>query len=165
MICVLAAGAYLFTVEEESKEKQVMNLKKETDILREVEELQKLNTEEESKTLSAKEKASRVAFLKGFRDYRKGYFQRSLKMFQHCLILYKKASLCQSYSSKAQRQIDKLIQKKIRLGRTYRENQQYEACAAAFKSVEIKIQDSKNLIYKEAMENRKLCEAQLKNKI
>ena len=36
---------------------------------------------------------------------------------------------------------------------------------AAFKSVEIMIQDSRSLIYKEARENRKLCEIQLENKI
>ena len=134
--------------------------------MEDIDQLKKLNEETSQKIqLSSQEKAAQEAFLKGFRDYRKGYFQRALKIFQHCLTLYKGSALCQSYSYKAKRQIDRLIQKKIRLGKSYKDNQQYSACRAVFKSVEIMIQDSKNLLYKEARENRKECEIQLTNRI
>ena len=82
-----------------------------------------MREESQKKVLTPKEKAAKVAFLKGFRDYRKGYFHRALKMFQHCLILHKQNPLCQSYSIKSKTQIDKLIQKKLRLGKAYQDKQ------------------------------------------
>ena len=143
-----------------------LDLQTESKIVKEIEELKKLTEEVAQKNkLSPNEKAAGEAFLKGFRDYRKGYFQRALKLFRHCLTLHKEEDLCQSYSYKAERQIDRLIQKKIRLGKSYKDNQQYKACQAAFKSVEIMIQDSKNLLYKEARANRRECEIHLTNKI
>lgn len=166
LLFVLLAGAYLYTSEDSKQPEEKMDLQTESKMLEEIEQLQKLNEESAQKAeLSPKEKSAREAFLKGFRDYRKGYFQRALKIFQHCLTLNKQEILCQSYAYKSRRQIDKLIQKKIRLGKSYKDNQQYKACRAAFKSVEIMIQDSKSLLYKEARENRKDCEIQLKNKI
>ena len=166
LVFVLLAGVYFYTAEDSKKKEEKFDLQTESKMMEEIEQLKKLNEESaQEKELSPKEKAAREAFLKGFRDYRKGYFQRALKIFQHCLTLHKEEALCQSYSYKAKRQIDRLIQKKIRLGKSYKDNQQYEACKAAFKSVEIMIQDSKNLLYKEARENRKDCEIQLRNKI
>lgn len=166
LIAVLLGGIYLYMVEDQKPENKKLDLQTEANIAEEIEQLKKLNEETaHKKELTSKEKAAREAFLKGFRDYRKGYFQRALKFFQHCLTLHKEAHLCQSYSYKAKRQIDKLIQKKIRLGKSYKDNKQYEACRAAFKSVEIMVQDSQSLIYKEARENRRECEIQLRNKI
>lgn len=166
LIAVLIGGAFLFVSEDNSKEKEKLNLRTESQILKEVEDLEKNNEElSMEKTLSPQEKAAKVAFIKGFRDYRKGYFYRALKMFQHCLTLHKTNLLCQSYSRKSKVQIDRLIQKKIRLGNAYKQKKQYKACRAAFKSVEIMVQDTKSPIYKEARENKRLCEIQLENKI
>ena len=165
LIIVLIGGAFLFFYEDK-KPKEKLNLKTESEILKEVETLETLNEEEsEKKALSPREKEARIAFIKGFRDYRKGYFHRALKLFQHCLILHKTNLLCHSYSRKSKVHIDNLIQKKIRLGNAYKKNKHYEACRAAFKSVEIMIQDSRSAIYREAKANRRLCEIQLENKI
>ena len=166
LLALLCGGAYLFTVKENKTEQQPFSLKKESEILKEMEDLKKLNEEEsEKQSLTYQDKAARAAFIAGYRDYRKGYFHRALKMFRHCLTLRKTHPLCQSYSRKSKTQIDKLIQKKIRLGNLYKKNKQYEACQAAFKSVETMIKDTASSIYKTARENRKLCEIQLKNKI
>ena len=167
LIVVLICGLFLFLSEDkETKSGERLNLRTEADILKEVEELEgAIEEKNERQSLNSMQKAARVAFIKGFRDYGKGYFHRALQMFRHCLTLEKNSALCQSYSRKSEIQIDKLIQKKIRLGNAYKENKQYEACTAAFKSVQIMIKDSKSAVYKEAQANRKLCEVQLENKI
>ena len=121
--------------------------------------------ESETKDLSEGERAARIAFIKGFRDYRKGFFYRALKQFEHCATLFKNYTLCKSYIEKSRVNLEKLIQKKIILGERYKTNKQFEACHAIFKSVEIMIRDSNSLIFKEARENRKLCLSKLKNRI
>jgi len=168
LIIILIGGGFLFLSDKKKSEKakQIFDLRTKSDVLEEVKMLEELNQKEsKKKDLSSLEKAARVAFIQGFRDYRKGYFHRALQNIQHCLTLHKMSSLCQSYSNKSKIHIDKMIQKKIRLGNAYKKNKQYGACMAAFKSVEIMIQDSKSVVYKEAKTNRELCEIQLKNKI
>lgn len=166
LIACIAGAALYFSEDKKTNTEEKLSIKTEAEILKEVEDIESLNKEEdEKKALSSQEKAAKTAFIKGFRDYRKGYFHRALKIFQHCLTLNKANVLCQSYTRKSKTQIDILIQKKIRLGNAYKKNKQYEACRAAFKSVEIMIQDSKSPVYKEASANKKLCEIQLKNKI
>lgn len=165
---VLLLGLFLFisNPEKEMAERQKLHIKTEAEILKQVEKLQEENEESTKQTtLTNKEKAAQVAFIKGFRDYRKGYFHRALKQFQHCLTLDKKDPLCRRYVRKSEVHIDNLIQKKIRLGNAYKKNGQYDACQAAFKSVEVMIQDPGDPIYKEVVANRKACEIQLKNKI
>ena len=164
---VLVGVVFLLTTEDETKTTdKKLGLKTETEMLKEVEDLENLKDKELKKhTLSEREKSARIAFIKGFRDYRKGYFNRALNMFQHCLTLNKSHPLCQSYVGKSKTHIDKLIQKKIRLGNAYKKNKQFEACQAVFKSVEIMIKDSNSLVYKEVVANKKLCAIQLKNKI
>ncbi len=166
LIILLMIGVFLLTSEDKKEEKAALDLRTEADVLEEVEKLAKENEQaKKAQTLSPQVKAARVAFIKGFRDYRKGYFYRALKMFRHCLTLHKTNTLCQSYSRKSTVQIERLIQRKIRLGKSYQANKQYEACRAVFKSVEIMIQDSRNPVYKEARQNKRLCEIQLENKI
>lgn len=159
---------YLFFTESKTKDqkpKPSFINKTESELLKQIEEINQLTKDVPLNSLSYKKRLAKISFFNGFRDYRKGYFQRSLKLFQHCLILDKNSQLCQSYIYKANRQIENLLQKKMRLGKAYQNNQQYQACKTAFKQAEIMIQDNKNSIYKEAQANRKLCEKHLKDKI
>lgn len=164
-ILIGGLGLHLSKNKKNSETQGKLDLRTEKEIMETVKEIEKLNKEEEEKALKPQEKEARIAFIKGFRDYRKGYFQRALKMFQHCLTFNKKDVLCERYSEKSKIQIERLIQKKIRLGNIYKEKKQYEACQAVFKSVEIMIQDTGSILYKEASANKKLCETHLKNKI
>ena len=168
LIALILGGGFLFLYEgeEEKEEAKKLLIKKETEILKEARELEE-KIEEESKEakLKPKQKHARTAFIKGFRDYNKGYFSRANKLFLHCLSLDKENQLCRRYSGKAKAQMDNLIQKKMRLGKAYQKNKQYEACQAAFKSVEIMVSDVKSPIYKEASVGRKACETKLENTI
>ena len=168
LICALLAGLYLYLSEDKTKnqEQKEIELTTEADILKQVEDLEK-QTEEEAQNLEMtfKQEASRTAFISGFRDYRKGYFQRALKQFKHCSMLDKGNELCRRYELKSNVQIEKLIQKKIRLGNAYKANKQYKACEAVFKSVETMILNTKSPVYKEAQAKRLSCSIHLRNKI
>ena len=168
LIVVLIAGAFLFFSEDQTKnqEEKKLQLNTEADILNQVEELKK-QTEEETQnlTLDFKQSASRTAFISGFRDYRKGYFRRALKLFKHCSMLDKGNELCRRYELKSHVQIEKLIQKKIRLGNSYKANKQYKACSAVFKSVETMVLDTNSPVYKDAKAKRLSCSLHLRNKI
>ena len=168
LILILLAGAYLFFYEQGTKSQvdKELQLKTEADILKQVEDLEK-QTEEEAKNLKMtfKQESSRTAFISGFRDYRKGYFQRALKQFRHCSMLDKGNDLCLRYELKSNVQIEKLIQKKIRLGNSYKANKQYKACEAVFKNLETMILDIKSPVYKEVQAKKLACSLHLRNKI
>lgn len=170
IIIIIFAGLFLMIYKskepQETKEKSALNLKTEAETLEKIEELKKTNEKtKEEKILTPEAKAAKIAFIKGFRDYGKGYFYRALHMFQHCLTLEKTNALCHSYSRKSQIQIERLIQHNIRLGNAYKSNKQYEACKAAFERVEIMVKDPRSPVYKEARQNKNLCEIQLANKM
>ena len=163
----LILGIVLMPSEETKKENESrLTVKTEKEIEDEVTALQKLTEEErEEKNLPPEEMEARVAFIKGFRDYRKGYYHRALKAFEHCVTLSRKYEICQSYVRQAQTQVNRMIQKKMLLGKNYKQNKQYSACKAAFYSVEIMLRDKTGPIYKEALENRKICELKTKNRL
>ena len=168
LIVALIGGAFLYFSEDSSKteEAKKIQLQTETDILTHVEELQKQNEEEfKNLTLDFKQETARTAFIAGFRDYRKGYFHRALSLFKHCSMLDRGNELCRRYELKTGVQIEKLIQKKIRLGNSYKANKQYKACEAVFKSVETMVLDTNSAIYKDAKAKRLSCSLHLRNKI
>ena len=168
LILVLLGMGFLFFSEDSSKkaEDKKIKLKTEQDAFNQVEDLKKqLDKDSEELELSFKQKGARTAFISGFRDYRKGYYKRALKMFKHCSLLDKGSPLCRRYELKSISQIEKLIQEKIRVGNAYIEKKQYSACEAVFRSVEIMVEDTSSPIYKEAQLKRDSCSIRLKNRI
>ena len=167
-VLILGAGLYFLLNEESAdlEETKKVSLETEADRLEQVESLNKQREKDlEDLTLDFKQQGARNAFISGFRDYRKGYFKRALGFFKHCSTIDKQNELCRRYALKAQSQIDRLIQKKIRTGNAYKDKKQYSACEAVFKSVENMLEDSSSPIYKEAKAKRLSCSVHLRNKI
>ena len=163
---ILLAMGYVYLSDQKKPAAEKKTLKTEEELSKELEGLGKLTDEtEEEKHMSSGEEAAQTAFIRGFRDYRKGFFRRALKQFEHCSTLFRGHDLCRSYAQKSKINLEKLIQQKIILGKQRRTNKQYEKCAAIFKSVEIMIQDASSPVYKEARENRRHCLAKTQNKI
>ncbi len=104
------------------------------------------------------------SFVVGFRDYRKGQFERAMSSFQACLSLYPQHVLCTRYLRLSQRKFDELIQYHMVLGKKYRDQNQYGACASAFKNVMFMVKDSTNKRYQEAKANLEACSAQLEER-
>lgn len=103
-------------------------------------------------------KQAQQAFVEGFRDFRKGQYERALQAFQACLSLYPNHVMCNRYQRLTQRKFDEIIQLQMVLGREYRDQNQFSACASAFRNVMVMIKDSTNKRYIEAQANYKACQ-------
>lgn len=98
-------------------------------------------------------------FVRGFRDYKKGQYERALISFQACLALNPDHVLCNRYIRLAQRRFDELIQYEMVIGRKYRDQNQYRACRTAFRNVMFMIKDVNNPIFQEAKANYEACDS------
>jgi pSer/pThr/pTyr-binding forkhead associated (FHA) protein len=98
-------------------------------------------------------------FVKGFRDFRKGQYERALESFRSCLALYPDHVLCNRYARLAEKKFGELIQYQMVLGRKYREQNQYRACQSAFRNVMVMIKDQSSTTYREAKANFDACNA------
>jgi pSer/pThr/pTyr-binding forkhead associated (FHA) protein len=96
-------------------------------------------------------------FVRGFRDYRKGQYERSLDSFQACLALDPNHSLCNRYIRLAQRKFSEVVDLNLILGRKYRDQNQFAACRASFRNVMVMVKDANSLKYKEAKANYDAC--------
>lgn len=96
-------------------------------------------------------------YIKGFRDYRKGQYERALEQFQACLSLSPQHTLCNRYLRLSQRKFNELIQQQMILGRKYRDQNQFKACLASYRNVMVMIKDAQNVTYKEAKTNYDYC--------
>ena len=134
-----------------------------------VEEAQKLKEAADAASLkrldnSIPNRQAQEHFVRGFRDYRKGQFERSLMAFQSCLALNPDHVLCNRYHRLAKRKFDELVQYEVVLGRKYRAQGQYKACRAAFRNVRVMVKDPNSPIFKEAQENYEACDAQVEGR-
>ena len=155
----------VFSENESTEQKRSLSVATEQEIDNEIEALEILNKQEAlDKRQSEESMLARVALIKGLRDFNKGYYYRALKAFDHCTTLSQKNKLCKSYSRKSKAQVNRIIQKKMLLGKAYRDNNQYQACQATYKSIEVMIRNPRDSIFKEARQNRRFCNLQLQNR-
>lgn len=131
-------------------EKDIKEAKRKSDALRKQNEKSGKNTQQY--------KQAQSNFVQGFRDYRKGQFERSIVSFRACLALFPAHSLCKRYEMLARKKFNELIQYEMNLGKQYLDQNQFQACKAAFKNVIVMVKDPNNIIYKEAMKNFELCQ-------
>ena len=167
LIVVGVFGFLLLSDNKETTKEDAKKIRTQKAIQEELETTKKINEEEEQtiQEITPSEGEAQIAFIKGFRDYRKGYYHRATKHFNHCLALNRKYDICASYVRQSKKQIERLIQRKMILGKEYRRNRQYKSCISTFRSVEIMIRNTSHILFKEAAENRKFCELKTQNKI
>lgn len=103
-------------------------------------------------------------YVKGFRDYRKGVYNRAIEAFQACLSLEPNNLLCLRYLKLSERRISEVIQQNMILGRSYFEQNQFSACSNAFSNVMISVRDQSSPLYQEAKANFNACQAQLQGR-
>lgn len=100
-------------------------------------------------------------YVKGFRDFKKGQYERSGLHFERCLAFDPNHKLCNRYLTLSQKKIQELIQYNVTLGRKYKDQKQYKACGSAFRNVAFMIKKKDDKIYQEAIENEKFCQSML----
>lgn len=158
---VIALGVLFFLLPN-GKKKEALSIRTEQQIKDDIETANKLN--EAAQEMSNKRfddsvtgRQAQSAFVTGFRDYRKGQFERSIESFQSCLALNPRHNNCTRYLRLAQRRFNEVVQYNIVLGRRYRDQNQFKACRSAFRNVMVMVKDANSAAYKEAKANYDAC--------
>jgi hypothetical protein len=158
---VVLIGLWLF-MSDNAKKKEEKKLRTEQNIQTDIETAQKLREASEAanmKRLDGTINMTRAQenYVRGFRDYRDGQYERALISFQACLALNPEHTLCNRYLRLAQRKFNEVVQYHMVLGRTYRDQSQFKSCRAAFRNVMVMVKDASSLTYKEAKANYEAC--------
>jgi hypothetical protein len=159
---VVALVLYLILSDNGLKKKEAKKMRTEADIQADIEASVKLKeageaqaTKKDDGTVNARQ--AQENYVRGFRDYRDGQFERALISFQACLALNPEHTLCNRYLRLSQRRFNQVIQNQMVLGRQYRDQNQFKACRAAFRNVMVMVKDASSQTYKEAKANYEAC--------
>jgi len=170
IIAFVGLGFLLFTnspeQSEQKKEKTKLRLEQDMeDDIQSVNQMKEKVIEEKQKTSSAAFKNAQQAYLKGIRDFRKGFFGRAQENFRVCKTLYPQHKLCSGYLKKSQIKNEQLAQRHLVLGKQYREKKQYRQCISSFTTVMTMMSYNNNHpLFKEAKTNLSFCKLSLKDR-
>lgn len=161
-VIALVVGYLIFS--DNKKKKEDFGLRTEQQMTADIESATKIKEARENENAKRLDPsmASRQAqenYVRGFRDYRKGQYERSLENFQACLALDPNHILCNRYIRLSQRKFNEMIQYYVLLGRKYRDQNQFASCRSAFRNVMVMVKDANNETYKLAKANYEACNA------
>ena len=108
-------------------------------------------------------KNANIAYIKGFRDYKRGFYGRAVEFFRVCKTLYPKHELCGTYITKATIKQQHIIESNMILGKKYRDKNHFKACLAAFNTVLTLVQNTNHPTYKEAKSNYNYCKLEFES--
>lgn len=104
-------------------------------------------------------------YVKGFRDFQKGQFERSLDYFSTCLSIYPQHTLCNQYYTEAKTRFSELVQYYLNLGYEYQRKNQFSQCKSAFNNVRVMQRDKTSTIFREADTGYAACDAREKERL
>ena len=165
---ILGVGFLLLTnspeKSEQTKEQTKLRLEQDMeDDMQAIHQMRDKVVEEKKEASSAAFKNAQQAYLKGIRDFRKGFFGRAKENFRVCKTLYPQHKLCGGYLQKSQIKYEQLAQRHLVLGKQYREKKQYRQCAFSFTTVMTMMSYNNNHpLFKEAKTNLSFCKLSLK---
>jgi len=150
---------------EQKKEQTKLRLEQDMeDDIQSIKQMREKMIEEKKEIGSSAFKNAQQAYLKGIRDFRKGFFGRAKENFRVCKTLYPQHKLCSGYLKKAQIKYEQLAQRHLVLGKQYREKKQYRQCVSSFTAVMTMMSyDNNNPLFKEAKTNLSFCKLSLKD--
>lgn len=114
---------------------------------------------EKARMLNSSQFEAQTNFIKGFRDYRKGQYDRAIESFQACLSLFSTHPQCQRYLRLAEKKFYELIQYHMVLANKYRAQNQFSACKASYRNAMLMIKNPSDKIYIEAKSGHDTCQA------
>ncbi len=166
---ILGVGLLLLTnspeKSEQTKEQTKLRLEQDMeDDMQSINQMREKVVEEKKETSSPVFKNAQQAYLKGIRDFRKGFFGRAMENFRVCKTLYPQHKLCSGYLKKSQIKYEQLAQRNLVLGKQYREKKQYRQCVSSFTTVMTMMSyDNNHPLFKEAKTNLSFCKLSLKD--
>ncbi len=164
---IVLAGLWLFMSDSHNKKSLSDNLATKQDIEKNIQtlaELRKKEEEKRDKNLKPHFKNAQANYIKGKRDFEKGFYSRAIEFFQVCKILYPQHPLCDTALQQAQITQQKLIQAWMIAGKDYRDKRRFSSCKATFRNVMIAINDENHPVHKEARINYDICAIQYEDR-
>lgn len=161
---VIALVGYLLFFTDSPIKKKEQQIRTEQQIQADIEAANKLREASEASETRKTEmnitlRQAQENYVRGFRDFRKGQYERALTSFQACLALNPEHALCNRYLRLTQRKFDELVQYEMVLGRKYRDQNQFQACRASFRNVMVMVKDANSKTFQEAKANYDACAA------
>lgn len=98
-------------------------------------------------------------YVKGFRDYRKGQYERAIESFQACLSLFPNHIQCQRSLRLSLKKFSELVQYHMILANKYRSQNQFAACMSSYRNVMVMMKNPNDKIYLEAKTGYDVCHA------
>ena len=171
IILLFILGGFFFLTDsdkQDAKKKNQIDLRTQQELEDDITSLNQKTTELKKEKENLKNPAynnAQIAYLKGVRDFRKGYYGRAIENFRTCKTLYPQHRLCNSYLEKSQVKYEQLAQNNLVLGQRYKKNKQYKQCMGSFKTVMKMMSHQLNHpLYKEALNSYNFCELQLQDR-
>ncbi|MCB0390080.1 MAG: FHA domain-containing protein [Bdellovibrionales bacterium] len=109
-------------------------------------------------------KEAQTHYIRGFRYYKKGKYERFLYSFQACTSIFPEHELCKTYKKLAEKKYYELIQFQMIRGKKLLEKGQYSACISVFKNVTYMVKDKSNKVFQEAEANLSLCKSRMEGR-
>ena len=122
--------------------------------------LEVIEAEKEKTGLNSRQyQEAQPNFVKGFRDYRKGQYERAIESFQACLSLFPQHVQCKTYLDRSIKRFYELVQYHMISANKYHAQNQYAACMAAYRNVMVMLKNTSDKTYQEAKSGYELCNA------
>jgi tetratricopeptide (TPR) repeat protein len=103
-------------------------------------------------------------YIKGFRDYRQGQYDRAIQSLQAALSFYPQHVLAMKYIQQSRKKQDELIKFQMSQGLRYQGKGNWRLCSASYRQAMTMLKDEKNPNYMEAKKFLEQCELMQKGK-
>ena len=127
-----------------------------------IESLRQKNLRSGKSTLQFKR--AQAGYIKGFRDYKQGQYERAIQYFQECLSIYPSHVLCNRYLRLSQKRFNELVQYHMVVGKKSLDKKHYRACITSFNNVMVMVKDPNDKVYIEAKSNYDICKYKYKDR-
>lgn len=153
----------LLSSDSKKSEKQDLTLRTKEDVSKDIDSQSKTINDLKKKNIeSGKTRPqfakSQAEYIKGFRDYRQGQYERAMQYFQGCLTIDPSHVLCKRYLTLSQKRFNEIIQHHMVTGKKFLDKKHYKACMTSFTNVMVMVKDPKDRVYLEAKSNWTICQ-------
>lgn len=152
-----------------SPAKKQLQIRSTEEIAVEVEKTGKAIEEVESKKEKSGENSiqyqtAQQHYIKGFRDYRQGQYDRAIQSFQAALSFYPQHELAKKYLIIARKKFDEFVKFQMAQGRRYQGKNNWRLCIASYRQAMAMIKDERDPNYRESKQFMEQCEVMQRGK-
>lgn len=158
----IVGGVLYWLLSPSSPKKAPVSIRTEQQIQADIDTANKLREASEIQSMKRMDRSvvarqAQENYVRGFREYRRGHYDRAMSSLQACLALNPSHVLCNRYLRLAQRKFDELVQYQVVMGRKALDQGQYSSCRAFFRNVMVMVKRANSPIFQEAKATYDTC--------